>query len=144
MNFSRVIKQKGAIESLEGTPTPETEVGARAGVVSRWGRLPGGQEGLRQASEKGGSFGMGPGPVGSGPRVLARMAFFGALFILVSAFPESHQGFFARGTVVQCQGSWALCLGSPGFLVRHVIHRRVLFDPKPKPHVNESCLESFP
>lgn len=59
---------------------------------------------------------MGHGPVGSGPGVPAEMAFFGALFILVSAFPESHQGFFAGSTVVQCQGSWALRLGSKGFL----------------------------
>lgn len=117
MNFSRGIKQKGAVKSWEGTPNPpEAEVGARAAVVSRWGGPPAGRGGLRQASEKGGSFGMGHGPVGSGPGVLAEMAFFGALFILVSAFPESHQGFFARSTVVQCQGSRALRLGSPGFL----------------------------
>lgn len=45
---------------------------------------------------------------------LPEVAFFRALFILVSALPESQQGFFARSTVVQQQGSWALPLESLG------------------------------
>lgn len=59
---------------------------------------------------------MGHGSVGSGLGSLPEMAFFRALFILVSAFPESHQDFLARSTVVHCHGSWALPQGSLGAL----------------------------
>ena len=86
-----------------------------------------------------GAFGMGHESVNSGPRVAAKGAFCRALFILVSAFPESHQCFCAE--IVYCQGSWALLLGPWGLLimhratVHHVLQRRIFFDPKPKPRV---------
>lgn len=43
---------------------------------------------------------MGHESANSGPRVTAKEAFCRALFILVSAFPESHRGFSAGSSVV--------------------------------------------
>lgn len=62
MSFSRGIKQEEAVKPWEGTPNPPEAGGARAAVVPRGGvgLLVGGAV-LRQASEKGGSFGMGMG-----------------------------------------------------------------------------------
>lgn len=55
---------------------------------------------LRAGTREGGAFGLGHESVNSGPRVAAKGAFYRALFILVSAFPESHQGFSAGSNIV--------------------------------------------